>query len=138
MRIVEGVPLASVADARANGRAFEHLENQRPACHSDTGELLLGSAEPLADCLAFSPSFRALQYVALITRATIFAVGFGQRGVAYRLPTGLAAAALEAGARPCEWLGAGWFEFELFRRGGAPDLGLWTLRAYSAARGEAV
>ncbi len=75
--------------------------------------------------------------MALITRGTVFAIGFGQRGVAYRLPPDLAAAALDAGAEPAQSIGPGWFALELFRAGGTgPDLGLWTRRAHAAVRGE--
>ncbi len=116
-RVVEGGPLSAVADAHANGLAFAYLETQVPACHSDTGEVLIDAVSAFADCILYSPSFRRLQYVAAIARARLFAIGYGQRGVAVRLPVEARERALSAGEKAADFLGPEWIALELFRSG---------------------
>jgi hypothetical protein len=133
---VEGGPLNAVATNESGG-AIEYLREHRPACHSDTGEALMKSADSLEGWLAFSPSFRQCLYVALITAGRIFAIGFGMRGVAYRLSPDQRQAALAAGASPADAIGPEWVAFLLFEPGRAdPDLRAWTERAYARARAE--
>src|SRR5262245_31636324 len=112
LHIVEGGPLAAVAERQADEAAFRYLETQRPSCHSDTGERLLQSAARLEGCVAFSPSFGQCACVVLIARRTIFAIGFGMQGVAYRLAGDDIPTALRAGAEPASFLGAEWVTFQ--------------------------
>jgi hypothetical protein len=132
---VEGGNLASLIDAAANQDAASYLASHRPSCHSDTGDALLKSAAGCGDCIAYSPSFRACLFVALVTGRRIFALGVGQASILYRLPEPLRATALSTGAIAASEVGPEWVRFELFRpHWPRPDLGFWTLRAYAAAR----
>ena len=135
IRTVEGGPLEALVTGDVDGGVLRYLDAHQPSCHSDTGEALLQSAAKCGDWLAYSPSFRSLRYVALITAGKIFALGLGQRAICYRLPETLRTVALRTGADAATEIGAEWVRFELFRPDWpAPDLPFWTLRAYAAAR----
>jgi hypothetical protein len=135
LEIVDGGDLASLIDPSANQDAASYVASLRPSCHSDTGEALLRSAEGCGACIAYSPSFRACLFVALVRDRRIFALGVGQASILYRLPESLRATALSTGAVAAAEVGSDWVRFELFRPlWPQPDLGFWTLRAYAAAR----
>jgi len=116
-RLVEGGPLSAVADPLLNGKAFTYLHTQAPACHSDPGDVLIDAVSAYGDCTIYSPSFRRLQYVAVVTHGRLFAIGFGQRGVAVRLPPEVYERALAAGEKHADFLGTEWITLELFRSG---------------------
>lgn len=132
---VDGGDLESVVDTAGSPEAVAYLQSHRPSCHSDPGADLIRSAESCGDWIAFSPSFRQCLYVALVTKRTIFALGLGQRSVAYRLAGADRSVALSTGAAEARDIGSDWVRFELYAVDRpAPDLGFWTLRAYAAAR----
>lgn len=136
---VEGGELARVVDEATSPDAVAYLQLHRPSCHSDPGADLIRSAESCGDWIAFSPSFKQCLYVALVTKRTIFAVGLGQRSVAYRLPAAERSAALSTGAVEAKDIGPDWVRFELYAVDHpAPDLRFWTLQAYAAARAGSV
>jgi hypothetical protein len=136
-KCIDGGDLAELIDACRNRDVAMYLAQQRPSCHSDTGDALIRSAEPCGDWIAFSPSFRQCGYVALVTNRTVFALGIGQRSVCYRVPQILRATALATGATEADEIGRSWVRFELFRADWpTPDLPFWTRRAYAAARDE--
>lgn len=138
-KYVDGGDLGGLIDASRNRDVTAYLSQHRPSCHSDTGEALLRSAERCGDWLAFSPSFGQCRYVVLVTNATVFALGLGQRSVCYRVPGPLRETALASGAIAAPEIGRHWVRFELFRPDSpAPDLPFWTLRSYAAARQDAI
>src|SRR5689334_10722911 len=98
-RIVEGGALAVVADPGRNCRVFASLITRHPQRNSDPGGVLVDAAQPQAECVSYSASFRRLHYVAVIVHGGIFAIGFGQRGVAVRLPPEERARALSEGEK---------------------------------------
>jgi hypothetical protein len=136
-RLVEGGELDAHVDAAAaaNRDVLAWLAAQRPSCHDEVGEALLRSAERCGEWVAFSPSFASYRYIALVTARRVFALGLGQRTVAYRLPAVLHATALQSGGAAADDIGSDWVRFELFRADHpAPDLDFWTLKAYAFAR----
>ncbi len=134
-RHVEGGSLAELVDEDRNARVLAYLAEHRPSCHSDTGDALLRSAEECGDWIAFSPSFRQLRYVALVTNRTVFALGLGQCSVFYRLPESLFPTALATGAVEASEVGPNWARFDLWRADWpTPDLVFWTRKAYAGAR----
>ena len=132
---MDGGDVEALLEAGANREVLAYLSEHRPSCHSDAGSALMEAAEGCGEWIAFSPSFAQCRYVALITRRRIFALGLGQRSACFRLPGALRGAALVTGATPASEIGNDWVSFSLFEAGRpAPDLPLWTRRAYAAAR----
>ncbi len=134
-KYIDGGDLGELIDASRNQDVAGYLAQHRPSCHSDTGDMLIRSAEKCGEWVAFSPSFQQCKYVALVTNGTVFALGLGQRFACYRIPGRLHATALAAGAVEAAEIGSHWVRFELFRADWpTPDLPFWALRAYAAAR----
>src|SRR5919197_4210457 len=96
-RYVDGGELSDLVDADPNRDALLYLTTHRPSCHSDTGDALIRAAAQCGEWIAYSPSFRQLRYVALVTNRRIFALAIGQRSVCYRLPPKSHAIALRTG-----------------------------------------
>ena len=58
-----------------------------PSAHSDVGSVLLELGKTIPGAIAYSPSYRSYAYVVLHNASNhIFAIAFGQRGLAFRLP----------------------------------------------------
>jgi hypothetical protein len=127
--------LGELIDASRNRAVLSYLSQNQLSCHSDVADMLFRSTEKCGEWLAFSPSFRQLKYVALVTNRTAFALGIGQRSICYRLPEILRTIAFSTGATEAREIGTNWVRFELFRVDWpTPDLPFWTLRAYVATR----
>ena len=130
---VNGGDLVELVDAGTSRDALAYVAEHRPSCHSDPGEALIQSASACEDWIAYSPSFENCLYVALVSRRTIFALGLGQRYVAYRLPEAPRATALAQGATQAPQIGPDWVRFELYQlHRPAVNLPWWTLGAYTA------
>ncbi len=134
--LVEGSSLAEHADVARNADVFAFLTESNPSCHSDNCAVLLKAAiEKCGEWIAFSPSLQNYGYVALVTNRTVFALGFGQSMVSFRLPARLYPTALATGATPAREIGQKWVSIELFRPDWPdPDVPFWTLQAYATAR----
>lgn len=134
--LVEGGSLAEHVDIARNADVLAFLAKSNPSCHSDNCAVLLKAAiEKCGEWMAFSPSLQNYGYVALVTDRTVFALGFGQSIVSFRLPARLYPTAITTGATAAGEIGSKWVNIELFRPDWPdPDVPFWTLRAYAAAR----
>src|SRR5512146_3356954 len=91
--------LIDLTDARfhvaGNEDVLEFVRRANPFAHSDVGSLLLTLGEAIPGSRAYCPSYAQCAYVVLHTEAwRIFAVGFGERGRAFRLAPASRRAAL--------------------------------------------
>jgi len=70
-----------------NRDVIEFIRRTNPYAHSDVGDFLIRCARTLEGVSYYSPSFASCFYVFLHTKTNrIFAMAFGQRGLAFRLP----------------------------------------------------
>jgi len=109
--------LIDLTDARfriaANEDVLEFVRRTNPFAHSDVGSLLLDLGKGITGALAYSPSYAAYAYVVLHTDAwRIFAIAFGQRGLAFQLPPTSRAEALADGAVAAPDIGRTWVAFD--------------------------
>ena len=118
----------------ANDAVMAFIRRDNPFAHSGVGTRLLrlGRATPGAE--RYCPDYHSYAYVALHTRdKVIFAVAFGMRHIALRLPDRAARdAAAGDGGTPCAALGDAWIAFE--KDAPAPRLQHWCEIACRAAQ----
>ncbi len=105
--------LIDLTDARfhvaENADVLEFVRRANPFAHSDVGSLLLELGKSLPGAHAYSPSYAQCAYVVLHTDAwQIFAIAFGQRGLAFRLAPASRAVALADGGRSASEIGPDW------------------------------
>lgn len=108
--------LIDLTDARfhvaRNEDVLEFVRRSNPFAHSDVGSLLLTLGESIPGARAYSPSFTQCAYVVLHTEAwQIFAIAFGQRGLAFRLAPESRDAALADGGVAARDIGPAWVAF---------------------------
>jgi len=97
----------------ANEDVLEFVRRTNPFAHSDVGSLLLELGKWVAGARAYSPSYRQYAYVVLHTDAwRIFAIAFGQRGLAFRLTAISRAEALGEGGVAAPAIGPDWVAFD--------------------------
>jgi len=89
------------------------IRRVNPFAHSDVGSLLLDLGKKLDGAHAYSPSYKQYAYVVLHTDASrVFAIAYGQRGLAFRLSPSSYAAALADDGSPAEDIGCDWVKFD--------------------------
>jgi hypothetical protein len=124
-------------DIPHNADVLAFVRRANPFAHSDVGSLLLVLGKGVAGSHAYMPSFRDCAYVVLHDDAwSIFAIAFGQRGLAFRLAPSSVAAALADGGAVAPQIGSDWVSFEPWDVGVPTDvlrarLERWCSRAYS-------
>src|SRR5574337_70743 len=70
-----------------NAAVILFIDRVNPFAHSDVGDRLLDSARQLLGVRDYCPAPANCAYLVLHTAANrIFAIAYGQRGLAYRLP----------------------------------------------------
>jgi hypothetical protein len=137
--------LIDLTDARfhvaGNEDVLEFVRRSNPFAHSDVGSLLLALGESIPGARAYSPSFAQLAYVVLHTDAwQIFAIAFGQRGLAFRLSPESRDAALADGGVAAPDIGPAWVAFAPWgdrpsRADGRASLRHWCSQAFADAGG---
>jgi len=113
----EGKWLIDMTDPRfivaGNEDVIEFIRRVNPFAHSDVGSLLLDLGKKLDGARAYSPSYKQYAYVVLHTDASrVFAIAYGQRGLAFRLSPSSYAAALADDGSPAEDIGRDWVKFD--------------------------
>lgn len=112
------------------------VRQANPFAHSDVGSVLLALGKTIPGAHAYSPSYASHAYVVLHTdQNQIFAIAFGQRGLAFRLAEAEHAAALADGGKRAPEIGQAWIRFDLWElNASAPErLRHWCVRALSDA-----
>ena len=115
--------LIDLTDARfhvaGNEDVLEFVRRANPFAHSDVGSILLALGESIPGACAYSPSYAQCAYVVLHTQAwRIFAIAFGQRGLAFRLAPASRLAALADGGVVASDIGPDWVAFAPWGGGG--------------------
>ena len=96
-----------------NADVIEFIRRVNPFAHSDVGSLLLDLGKTIDGAHAYCPSFKQFAYVALHTDASrIFAIAYGQRGLAFRLSPNSYAAAIAGDGSPADDIGPDWVKFD--------------------------
>jgi len=96
-----------------NHDVIEFIRRANPFAHSDVGSLLLDLGKKLDGASAYCPSYKQCAYVILHTDASrIFAIAYGQRGLAFRLAPASQATAVNDGGTKAEDIGDDWVAFE--------------------------
>lgn len=146
---MSGKFLIDLTDARfhvdANADVLAFIRRANPFAHSDVGSLLLDLGESLPGVSAYSPSFASCAYVVLHTESNrIFAIAFGQRGLAFRPALSERAAALADGGTAAVHIGPDWVRFAPWGTTNGPTgvndrdarerLRRWCAKAFDAAR----
>jgi len=108
--------LIDLTDARfliaSNDDVMAFVRRTSPSAHSDVGSVLLSLGKQIVGSHAYCPSYRSMAYVVLHTESSrIFAIAFGQRGLAFRLATRTIAEALADGGTPAPEIGSDWVSF---------------------------
>jgi hypothetical protein len=114
------------------------VRQANPFAHSDVGSVLLVLGKTIPGAYAYSPSYASHAYVVLHTdQNQIFAIAFGQRGLAFRLAEAAHAAALADGGTRAPEVGQAWIRFDLWElnasAGARERLRHWCVRALSDA-----
>ena len=112
------------------------LKSKNLSAHDEVAEALTVSATGLKGVLRYCPDVHNYAYFVLHTSAgRIFAIAFGQSGLAYRIPDERAWEAFFEGCRACDEIGPGWI---MVKPWGvlAPDASKWCAAAYRFALGE--
>jgi hypothetical protein len=96
-----------------NEDVIEFIRRTNPFAHSDVGALLLELGKQIDGAIAYSPSYEQCAYVVLHTDATrIFAIAYGQRGLAFRLSPPSRELALADGGTAAHDVGTDWIAFD--------------------------
>ena len=97
----------------SNADVLGFVRRTNPSAHSDVGTLLFKLGEELRGAGAYCPSVSSCAYVVLHTATDrIFAIVFGQRGLAFRLGARSRREALGDGGVPAPKIGPDWMHFE--------------------------
>ena len=95
-----------------NEDVIEFIRRANPFTHSDVGSLLLELGKKIDGAHAYSPSYRQYAYVVLHTDASrIFAIAYGQRGLAFRLSPSSHSTAIADGGSAAGDIGQDWITF---------------------------
>lgn len=108
--------LIDVTDARfkidANDDVMRFVRVTNHSAHPDVSTVLLELGKEIPGSNAYCPSYASCAYVVLHTDASrIFAIAFGQQGLAFRIPASARADALADGGVPAEKIGSDWVKF---------------------------
>jgi hypothetical protein len=97
----------------ANEDVIGFIRRVNPFAHSDVGSLLLDLGKQLTGAHAYSPSYKQCAYVVLHTKASrIFAIAYGQRGLAFRLAVPSYRDALADQGTAARDIGPDWVAFD--------------------------
>jgi hypothetical protein len=120
----------------ANRAVIDFVQRANPFAHSDLGLKLIELAKGIRGARYYCPAFSSCAYVVLHTEGNvIFAIAFGMRDIAFRLPAGAVRSALAQGlARPSD-IGKEWLCVNPFPAGGPTaeleaQLRGWCMRAF--------
>ena len=121
-----------------NAAVIEFIRRTSPFAHSDVGSILLDLRKWLPGVEAYCPSYGSCAYVVLHDDAhRIFAIAYGQRGLALRLDPSSYATALDDGGTREPIIGADWLSFTAFDRcgetGAQERLRRWSAQALADA-----
>lgn len=95
-----------------NADVLEFVRRTNPFAHSDIGSVLLSLGKKIPGAQAYSPSYKDFAYVVLHTDAwRIFAIAYGQRGLAFRLGLASREAAMADGGAAAGDIGPDWVSF---------------------------
>ncbi|MDQ1363928.1 MAG: hypothetical protein QG652_1790 [Pseudomonadota bacterium] len=104
-----------VLNREENATLIGYLQRERPSAHSDIVELLVKSAENLADATFFCPdSDNYAYYLAHTREGVVFAAALGLSALAFRLPNQAISGALAKGGEAFGELGNNWIMFNPF------------------------
>ena len=104
-----------------NAAVMEYVRRESPFAHSNVGTRLVRLGRSTQGAQHYCPDFHSYAYVALHTAAkVIFAIAFGMRQIAFRLPPSARAEAVAEGATACPAIGDEWLSFDAFQTGGSP------------------
>jgi hypothetical protein len=114
--------LIDLTDARfkipANEAVIDFIRRTNPIAHSDIGSKLVALGKAIAGAHAYCPSYSSCAYVVLHTEAqVIFAIAFGMRDIALRLPPDV----LAQGGAPFLDIGEDWLCVDAFPGPAARD-----------------
>jgi len=109
--------LIDITDPRflitSNESVMNFVRQTNPFAHSDLGSLLLELGKKIVGSQAYCPSYGSCAYVVLSTESNrIYAIAFGQRGLAFRLDENHIAEAIEDGGARAPEIGADWISFQ--------------------------
>jgi hypothetical protein len=135
---VAGKFLIDVTDPRFfipdNDDVLGFIRRANPFAHSDVGTVLFDLGKQIG-ASAYCPSVKSCAYVVLHTAANrIFAIAYGQRGLAFRFIGDTYAAALAGGGAAAPAVGREWVAFDPWAArssNGSPDLSHWARRSYA-------
>jgi hypothetical protein len=121
----------------ANEDVIGFIRRVNPFAHSDVGSLLLDLGKQLTGAHAYSPSYQQCAYVVLHTAASrIFAIAYGQRGLAFRLAMPSYRDALADQGTAARDIGPDWVAFDPWNPNGSTSelrarLERWSLQAFT-------
>src|SRR5689334_1443041 len=116
----------------ANELVMAFIARDNPFAHSNVGTRLLRLGRATAGAQHYCPDFHSYAYVVLHTEGkVIFALAFGMKTIALRLPPSAQAEAAGDGGTPCPAIGEGWLAFD--KSADAARLAAWCERACRAA-----
>lgn len=122
-----------------NADVIAFIRRTNPFAHSDVGSLLFELGREIPGAQAYCPSARSCAYVVLHTAAhRIFAIAFGQRGLAFRLSAGPHAEALAAGGVEAPEIGVDWVRLDPWAPRPTVGAESFLLHAATQAYGEAL
>ena len=112
--------LIDVTDARFsipdNADVLEFIRRANPFAHSDVGSILFDLRKQISGVQSYCPSVSSFAYVVLHTASNrIFAIAFGQRGLAFRLDAPGYDEAIANGGKPASAIGPDWVEIDPWR-----------------------
>ena len=95
-----------------NDDVIGFVRRTNPFAHTGVGMILLALGKEISGAHAYCPSYASLGYVVLHTEADrIFAIAFGQQGLAFRIAPPAQIEALADGAIPAPEIGPDWVCF---------------------------
>jgi hypothetical protein len=118
----------------ANAAVIAFIRRENPFAHSNVGTRLLRLGRATSGAERYCPDYHSYAYVVLHTRdKVIFALAYGMRHIALRLPAAAQAEAAADGGTPCPAIGEGWLSFDT--KADAARLAHWCEQACRAAEG---
>jgi hypothetical protein len=114
--------LIDLTDARFsipdNADVLEFIRRANPSAHSDVGSILFDLRKRISGAQAYCPSVSSFAYVVLHTASNrIFAIAFGQRGLAFRVDAPGYEEAVATGGTPASEIGSDWVQIAPWRPG---------------------
>ena len=110
-----GNEFQGVLNRKENLTLIQYLQKTQPAAHTDMVELLVQSADGLAEVNFFSPdSDNHAYYLAHTTGGVVYAAVMGMSVMLFRLPKQAVSGALAKGGEIFNEIGANWIMFNPF------------------------